>query len=215
MRIRKSNLIGTIVAAAALVAGAAGAQTFDQTVTDAFSKDGSVLSQIGRQRQLSTQDPDMIEARSRGGHGGSGHGGSGHGGNGHGGNGHGGSGHGGSGHDGGGQHHEGSRHDGRGPDWHGRDGAWGDHYHGRYGWGWDARGPLWLGWAFWSGAGSCRDWYLGRRSGCYADCGAELNACLASGADADLCSGTNVSCTVSCNYQYDAVWAPYWGACRF
>jgi hypothetical protein len=214
MQIRKSQLIGAIVAAAALVAGVAGAQTFEQTVNGAVSQDGSIVSQISAQKSIAKSDPDMIEAQhgGGGGHGGPGRGPSG------------------PGHEPGhqpghepghepgrGPGHEGPGHfPGHGPDWHGHNGGWGDRFHGRFGWGWDAwNRPLWLGWAVWAGVGSCRDWYFGRRTGCYADCGAELNACLGSGADVGLCNATNVSCTASCNYQYDTVWAPYWGACRF
>ncbi len=220
MEIRKSHLIGTIVAAAALFAGIAGAQTFEQSVNDAVSKDGAVVSSVQSQKVLSTQETaiaqqEMIEAqRGGGGHGG-GHPGGHPGGNpGHGNPGHGQPGHGEPGH--GGHEGPGGHGGGHGPDWHGHGGGWGDHFHGRFGWGWDAwNRPLWLGWVIWGGVGSCRDYYVGRRSGCYADCGAELNACLGSGADVGQCNATNVSCTASCNYEYDTVWAPYWGACRF
>jgi hypothetical protein len=211
MQIRKSHLTGAIVAAAALVAGFVGAQTFEQTVNTAVQKDGSIVSQVAAQKNISATDPDMIEARGPSGHGNPGHGNPGHGNPGHGNPGHGNPGHGDPG------HHEGPGHGGgHGPDWHGHGGGWGEHYHGRYGWGWDAwNRPLWFGWIVWSGVGSCREWYIGRRAGCYQDCGAELNACLASGADVGQCNATNVQCNASCNYQYDTVWAPYWGACRF
>ncbi|HEX4048832.1 MAG TPA: hypothetical protein VH309_13395 [Elusimicrobiota bacterium] len=226
MEIRKCHLIGAIAASAALVVGSAGAQQFDKTVNDALSKDGSIVSQVQTQKAISTQNPDMIEAQHGGGHGGGGRpgggghpgggwGNPGHGNPGHGNPGHGNPGHGNPGHGNPGHGHPGTPGHGR-PDWHGHQGGWGDHFHGRYGWGWDAwNRPLWLGWVIWNGAGSCREWYVGRRDGCFADCSAELDACLASGADVGLCNATNVSCTESCDYQYDTVWAPYWGECRF
>jgi hypothetical protein len=99
--------------------------------------------------------------------------------------------------------------------WHGGAGGWGDHFHGRYGWGWDAwNRPLWLGWAFWSiGNGwTCQAWYNNLHAGCDADCGSELNACVGSGADVGQCNATNVSCRASCDYQYDTVYGPYWRA---
>jgi hypothetical protein len=201
MEIRKSHIIGSIVAAAALMAGIAGAQTLDQTVTDALSKDGAVMSQVTSQKQsavIATQD--MIMAQH--GHPGGGHTGGDRGGQrggDRGGDGRGGDGRGHEGHDDGHGGHVGGGHGGHND---GRD------HHGRYGWGWDAWGRReWLGWIVWNGIGSCRGWYGERRAFCYADCRAELNSGLDNGADYQLCMQ-------SCDYQYNTIWAPYWGACR-
>jgi hypothetical protein len=193
----KLTLTGAIVAASALIAGVAGAQTFEQTVNDAVKKDGFVVSEVQAQKQVSTQDPELIEAQRGGGqHGGheqpgrGGHEQPGRGGHEQPGRGH--EGHGG-GHEGHGGGH-GNRHDGL------------DH-HGRYGWGWDAWGRRqWLGWVIWNPAfGRCSLYYSGLRSNCYADCRAELNAGVDNPGDYQLCMQ-------SCEYQYDTVWGPYWRA---
>jgi hypothetical protein len=199
MQIRKSHIIGSIVAAAALIVTAAGAQTLDQSVADALSKDGAVMSQVTSQKQLEiTSDGEMImEQRHGGGHQGPG----GHGGD-HGGDRGGDRGHGGH------ESHDGGH--GRGG-WHGHDGHWGDHGHYYYGYG---RG-LWLGWLFWNNVGSCRGWYVGRRDSCYAEASAENNACLASGEAPEACNAAFQSNMASCNYQWDHVYLPYWGRCAW
>jgi hypothetical protein len=50
---------------------------------------------------------------------------------------------------------------------------------------------------------------------CYADCQAERDSCVESGANPADCEATHEYCDDSCNYQYDTVWAPYWGRCAF
>jgi hypothetical protein len=67
----------------------------------------------------------------------------------------------------------------------------------------------------WSGVGSCRGWYSDHRAWCYADCQTELDHCLQNGTDPQLCRDTKAACDTDCNYQYDVVWAPYWGRCTF
>ena len=205
MQIRKSHIIGSIIAAAALVAGIAGAQTFDQTVNDTVKKDGSIVAQAKAEKQIMTVDPELAQAKEdlieaqHGSHGGQGRGGQGHGGQGRGGQG-----------DRRGGGHVDHGHDSHGHEGHGGHGRRDDgrDHHGRYGWGWDAWGRRqWLGWYVWNGVGSCRGWYGERRSFCYADCRAELNAGLDSPEDYQ-------HCMQSCDYQYDTVWGPYWRVCR-
>ena len=100
------------------------------------------------------------------------------------------------------------------PDWHGHQGGWGERPHGHYGYHWDSwNRPLWLGWVIWSGVGSCRNWYWERQSLCHADCQAEFDACLASGADSALCANTNMNCNDSCDYEWNNTWSPYWNRC--
>jgi hypothetical protein len=203
MEIRKSHIIGSIVAAAALFAGIAGAQTLDQSVTDALGKSGAVMSQVSDQKQMSVeaaQEPDMFAAQHGHPGGPGGHGGQG----GHGGH----EGPGGDRGHGGHESHDGGH--GRGG-WHGHDGHWGDHGHYYYGYG---RG-LWLGWLFWNNVGSCRGWYIGRRDSCYAEASAENGACLASGEAPEACNAAFQSNMASCNYQWDHVYLPYWGRCAW
>lgn len=228
----KATLTGAIVAAAALLAGFAGAQTFDQSVNDALKKDGAVLSQVPSQKVLSTQD--AIEAqRGPGGHGGDHRGPGGD--------------HRGGDRRGPGNDHRGDRGDHRGPVTHpGRDGhpdhhwpdhrpdhrpdgdwnrwhghpGWGSRYHGR--WGWDPYGrPLWLGWVIWTGWGraSCLSYYRDLNVSCHAECGGEQNACAsncslyAPGSVECLnsCSTTAVFCNESCSARYE----DYWRTCPF
>jgi hypothetical protein len=217
MQIRKSHLTGAIVAAAALVAGAVGAQEFEQTVNNALKKDGSIVSQIAGQKQISIQNPDMIEAHAGGGHPGGGHPGGGHENPGRGGGDHRGP-----GHEQPGRGHEGPEHrvpdhrpdhrpDGDWNRWHGHPG-WGGHFHDR--WGWDPFGrPLWLGWVIWSGIGraNCLNYYRDLSVRCHADCGAEANACVSNcsiyapgdGACVASCNNTNVFCNESCQARYE------------
>ena len=78
MNIRKSHLAGAVVAAAALFAGAAGAQPFEQSVNDALAKDGAVVSKIPAQKALASQENadliddqfQLVEMADHGGHGG-------------------------------------------------------------------------------------------------------------------------------------------------
>ena len=62
MNIRKSQLAGAVIAAAALFAGAAGAQTFEQSVNDAVRKDGAVISKIPAQKDLAaSENADLLD----------------------------------------------------------------------------------------------------------------------------------------------------------
>ena len=224
----KSTLTGAIVAATALFAGFAGAQTFEQTVNDALKKDGVVISQVPAQKVIATQDADMIEAQRGGGQqGGGNRGGGDNRGGGHeqpgrgGDHGRPGDQHGQPGHP---DHHQPDHRPDHRPDgdwnrWHGHPG-WGGHFHDR--WGWDPYGrPLWLGWIIWSGVGraNCLNYYRDRNINCHADCGAEANACVSNcsiyapgdGSCIASCNNTGVFCNESCSARYD----DYWHTCPF
>jgi hypothetical protein len=194
MRIRKSHLIGAVIAAAAFLAGAAGAQTqFDKTVADATSQDGPVQKGISGQKDFARQQVSNLRNDSHDPH---------------------------RGPVGPGPRHTGhpENHNPHGdrPDWHGHAGGWGANIPGRhFGWKWDGNWPIWLGWALWAPRfGPCGAYYSGLLSTCLSDSGLEYDYCVGSGADGLACETTYQNSVASCNYQYNTVWSPFWRRCR-
>jgi hypothetical protein len=65
MKIGKLLLIGAIFGVATVVTGIAGAQTLQQAVDDALNQNGPIISRIASQKQLSTQDHQLIAVAQR------------------------------------------------------------------------------------------------------------------------------------------------------
>ncbi len=224
MQNRKSWLAAATVSLVTLAAGILGAQTFEQSVNNAVSKDGTLLMQTTQlkasvdqhaaEEQKAVQDyndqqAQMDDAAFHGG--GPGRGGPGRGGPG--------------GHPGPGPRpgprpgpHPGPVGPGRGG-W----GRWGGHPGWGYGhrWGWIGGRYIWWGWAAWSiGSGlACNGYYSGAYSQCsnaaWADNAACKSSCASNGfpepSDCSYqCDSETRNAINSCEYSYRSYWnCPY------
>jgi hypothetical protein len=191
---RSTTLIAVL--AAAVLAGKAGAQSFDQSVKDATNADGLILTQIPAQKKMSTDGVVLAQfdaAREGGDHRGPGGGE-----------------HRGPGREPGrepGRGHEPGREPGRGHEdhrghehqdwgrWQGHPG-WGHHYDR---WEWDGFGhPHWWGWAIYVGASraACYEHYGDQLNSCNGSCQIENNECVAS------CGPWGGDCVAQCNVNF-------------